>query len=571
MVESGDDSIVFNKNDIPKIMTITKERSSIDQNKEKFILINKEKNKININLDNKDKKLNNEELMKSLKKIQKLKTENFNEDFYDNHNNNNKIKISPYNYDKKSNNKYKKFIKKEKEDNCLNLNKNKLDILDHNCNHMRINIMKNNILKKEKEEQQNNKFNSTELLENNIFDRISNNNDFIKGSERDVLKIKISNNSDIEDNNNKFELNYNRKKNYIYMKNDTKIKEKKNRFNINTKELTRNNTLNLNRKNSTNLITSIVNMINSTKTYISDNTQNSPHDKCLICERNFSVVNLCCSECNMHFFCRKCLKNYCRELIEKGVKRMKCPITKCNYNIYEEFLKSILSDDYYQLLFKRSKTFKSEEITIAEESSRNNKYDIFNKRIKQNSEDKIQNIRLYSNKHVFDINSNMMLYNVKKYKDEYCKKCNEPTLFCKADTIFYKCLNCGFKICKYCNNEYTVNHLAINNPNHCKVYYRKKEEETIKNNYCFNYVIQIIYTIAMFYITFAYTYLIIYRFFNAIFKINKKWNNIFLIIIIRIKYIIFVLISFIIFMILFPFLFIWTPFFPIIIALIDGF
>ena len=71
--------------------------------------------------------------------------------------------------------------------------------------------------------------------------------------------------------------------------------------------------------------------------------------------------------------------------------------------------------------------------------------------IELSTEDKSINIRLYNNKHVIDVNSNMMLYKVRKYKNEYCPNCHEPTLFCKIDTIFHKCLNCGFKVCKYCN------------------------------------------------------------------------------------------------------------------------
>ena len=185
-------------------------------------------------------------------------------------------------------------------------------------------------------------------------------------------------------------------------------------------------------------------------------------------------MNLCCSECNIHFFCRKCLKYYCRELIENGIKKMKCPITNCNYIIYEQFLKSVLNKEYCQLLFKKVNPLKSEEkMNVVKDDVSRNKYKIFNKKIKHNSEDKSINIRLYNNKHVIDVNSNMMLYKVRKYKNEYCPNCHEPTLFCKIDAIFHKCLNCGFKVCKYCNKEYTKTHLIINYPGHCKVYYKK--------------------------------------------------------------------------------------------------
>ena len=75
----------------------------------------------------------------------------------------------------------------------------------------------------------------------------------------------------------------------------------------------------------------------------------------------------------------------------------------------------------------------------------------------------------------------------------------------------------------------------------------------------------------MFYITFGFCYLCIYRFFSNIFKINKPENNIFLIILFGIKESFNILISIIIFIMLVPLLLIWTPFFPLIIAIVNGF
>ena len=569
MLESvGDDSIVFNKEKIPKIITITKERVSIEKKPDNVIIINKGKNKIHLNIENKKPKINREEIMKSLKKIE---IENLDDGNYNN--NNIKRKISPYKSNKNSDTNLIEMLKKEKNEKNENkyLNNNiKFDIYENKLSP----DFKNKFIKKEKEEIINsnyNKFNISELYDNNnnniYTKKFTDRNDSYKVTER--ISLKSSNTNNYNSNINS-EYDYYYKNNYSDIKKETKDNlEKKMNININKKEFTRNKTLNLEKRNSTLLITSILNMINSTKS-VSDKTQiSSPYEKCLICERKFTIVNLCCSECNIHFFCRKCLKYYCRELIENGIKRMKCPITNCNYNIYEEFLKSILSEDYYQLLFKKSKTLKSEDITEINDITEN-KYQIFNKKLKQNCEEKYKNMRFYNNKHVIDINSNINFYNSRKYKDEYCPNCHEPTLFCKINGIFHKCLNCGFKMCKYCNKEYTNTHLVINYPDHCKVYYRKKKEERMKSNCLFNYLIQLIYVIAMFYIVFAFCYLRIYTFFKKFLKINENENNVFLIILFRIKDIFNILISIIFFVMIFPFVFIWTPFFPVIIALIDG-
>ena len=570
MLESvGDDSVVFNQDNIHKIITITKDRVSIDKEPENLVIINKGKNKIHLNLENRNQKINREEIMKSLKKIKKIEIENL-----DNVDNINNIKrnISPYKSKKNSDTNLIQTLQKDNIKN--NLNKHiKFDIYDNNLDCMQFNNMKNKLKQKEKEEIINsnyNTFNISELYDNNNYfytKKITDRNDSNKISER--ISLKSSNNNNYNTNLNS-EYDYYNKNNYSDIKKVTNENlEKKLNLNLNKKELTRNKTLNLEKRNSTILITSIVNMINTTKS-VSDKTHiSSPYEKCLICERNFSVINLCCSECNIHFFCRKCLKYYCRDLVEKGIKRMKCPITKCNYNIYEEFLKSILSEDYYKLLFKKSKSLKSEEITEINDITEN-KYQIFNKKIKQNCEEKYKNIRLYNNKHVIDVNSNINFYNVRKYKDEYCPNCHEPTLFCKIDGIFHKCLNCGFKICKYCNKEFTNTHLIINYPGHCKVYYRKSQEERIKTNSIFNYLIQLIYVISMFYITFAFCYLRIYKFFKEFLKIQKYENNVFLIILFGIKDIFNIVISIVFFLMIFPYIFVWTPFFPVIIALVDG-
>ena len=560
MVENdGDDNIFFNKQNLPKIITITKEKTLKDKKPESIIIINKGSNKIHLNLKNKSNKINREDIMDSLKMIKKIQLQSV-DDYYGK----NKLNISSYKFIKSCQKKLliignKDDMKKKKYDNDINPNK--------------IHVMKKRFLKKEEveilSEDNYNKSNTSELFQKNIDTKLYGS----KQSVRISLQSSNYNNSNCDSNKNS-ECKYYNKRNYIEIIKDINTNlGKRINLNKNIKELTRNKTVNLEKMNSTNLITNILNIVNSTKSF-NDKANLNPHfDKCLICERKFSVMNLCCSECNIHFFCRKCLKYYCRELIEKGIKKMKCPITNCNYNIYEQFLKSVLSKEYRQLLLKKLNPLKSEEkTTVVENDISRNKYKIFNTKIKHSSEDKSINIRLYNNKHVIDVNSNMMLYKVRKYKNEYCPNCHEPTLFCKIDTIFHKCLNCGFKVCKYCNKEYTKTHLIINYPGHCKVYYKKKEDIEIKRNNGTRFLIQLLYTLSMFYIIFAFCYLSIYNFFKEILKITKNnKSNIILLIFWRIKDILNIIISIILFVTIFPFLFIWTPFFPVIISLIDGF
>jgi hypothetical protein len=560
MVENdGDDNIFFNKQNMPKIITITKEKTLKDKKPESIIIINKGSNKIHLNLKNKSNKINREDIMDSLKMIKKIQLESV-DDYYGK----NKLNISSYKFIKSCQKKLliignKDDMKKKKYDNDINPNK--------------IHVLKKRFLKKEEveilSEDNYNKSNTSELFQKNIDTKLYGS----KQSVRISLQSSNYNNSNCDSNKNS-ECKYYNKRNYSEIIKDINTNlGKRINLNKNIKELTRNKTVNLEKMNSTNLITNILNIVNSTKSF-NDKANLNPHfDKCLICERKFSVMNLCCSECNIHFFCRKCLKYYCRELIEKGIKKMKCPITNCNYNIYEQFLKSVLSKEYRQLLLKKLNPLKSEEkTTVVENDISRNKYKIFNTKIKHSSEDKSINIRLYNNKHVIDVNSNMILYKVRKYKNEYCPNCHEPTLFCKIDTIFHKCLNCGFKVCKYCNKEYTKTHLIINYPGHCKVYYKKKEDIEIKINNGTRFLIQLLYTLSMFYIIFAFCYLSIYNFFKEILKITKNnKSNIILIIFWRIKDILNIIISIILFVTIFPFLFIWTPFFPVIISLIDGF
>ena len=554
----GEDSIVFNQDKIPQIITIKKDRETKDQKPENILTVSKGKSKIQLSLISKQLKINKEDIFSSLKKLKKTERD-------EKENKNNfisKINISfPSNRTMQNTHINYNLRKIEQEEEKYMHNKINQIIFDSKFKHIKMKNLKNRILNKNSQ----NKLDSTDLLDKNQYAKGNNNqqSDRIYLKTKDQYNYKIENDSFIIKNNpNLSEVNNTTNQNF-----EKKMNMK---INYNLKEFTRNNSLNIDRRNSTNLITSIINLVHSSKSHLSDKTQNSfSCDRCFICERNFSVVNLCCSECNIHFFCRKCIKTYCQDLIERGIKRMKCPVTKCNFDIYEEFLKSILTEDYFKLLGKQNKDINNGNRTSIDEVSLS-KYNFFNAKIKQNSKNKNKNIRLYNNKNVIDINSNIMFYNVRKYKDDFCPKCHEPSVFTKTHTLFNKCLNCGYKMCKYCNKEYITTHLVINYPDHCKVYFRKGYANYMQNNFCYKYLIQLIYIVAMFYITFAFCFLLVFKSLKNIINIRKNEVNKLLCFINGIKYFVCYSLSIIVFLIIFPFLFVWTPFFPSIIALTDG-
>ena len=585
MVESGGDepSIVFTKENInPKVITVNREKE-----KEKSLNDTYDKNDINnqenkflqkkylINIKNtnvifdknRKQKINKEEIFQTLDQNKKIEIENLNDTY---NNNNYYIQgLTPKNYSLTS-------ARKKN----LKLNQNNL-FYDRRINPMKINVMKNILLHKEKEKEKE-KDNIIEIMGKNkkkyVFTKFDKKL-FSKGKNNNYNYNNSYYYSETNKQSDRYSLR-NSSSNYNYsedIKQTDSIRvnipiEKKKSSNI-----TRNNTIKIERRNSTFLMASIVNMLQSTKSYWSDNTMATIQcDKCLICEKAFSIVNLCCSKCNKHFFCRRCLKNYCRDIIEKGGRRMKCPVTSCKFDIYEEFLSSVLSEDYLKLiLYKKENTIKSDggdDKTIGTEN--NNKYEIFNKRIKHNFVDKNNKIKMYNNNHVIDINSNIMLYNIKKYKDEFCSKCGEQSLFTKTTTSFHKCLNCGFKICKYCNKEYTKTHLILNSENHCSVYFRFRNDENFleesTKNFCYNFSLQLLYVLAMFYITYAYCFLVLFLLFKKILKFSKTQKNTTYFVFI-LKYFLCILFSSLFFVVIFPLIFIWTPYYPSIIALFDGF
>ena len=243
--------------------------------------------------------------------------------------------------------------------------------------------------------------------------------------------------------------------------------------------------------------------------------------KCFICERTYSILNIFCSKCNIHFFCKDCLKQYYQNLIEKGIKRMKCPIFKCNYDIDNIILEKILERNYTQMLFNLNNDETNNKMN--DKKFKNNYND---KKGKLILEDNHKKYEIYQKKNVFQIDANISLSKIKKYEEENCPNCHEQSLFCLTVSFYNKCLNCGYRYCKYCNKPFSNIHLIRNDPRNCKVYYRKNSISfQNSNNICLIILIQILYVVSIFLIMQCFCFLTITKFFLLLFGLEKDKNK----------------------------------------------
>ena len=233
---------------------------------------------------------------------------------------------------------------------------------------------------------------------------------------------------------------------------------------------------------------------------------------CYICEKSFYYIKLFCAECNMHYLCRKCLKNYYEEYIEKPnfSKILKCPCAKCDKTInYEKIVKDIISVTHQQIYEKNDEKWGGGYDDIEEEGG-----GIFEK-----------NLTLYTKRHVLDVNNNKNIYMYKKSKDRYCPKCLKPYLFTKANNNFIKCLYCDLKICKFCLKEFTPKHFNLQAENHCKIRFRRGLDEPEKYNAFVKFLIELFFVIVSYILLFPGTFLSLLNIFNKCFRINKKNKN----------------------------------------------
>lgn len=528
-------------NDI-KIIRISKLFSTNRKNHENVMLISKGNKKIQYTLNN---NLSPDNIFDSLKTIQNNQIYDMNENDLYHPSRLKKIKIKNQKKinDLKKISTHKNFFQKNKENSNQDIyniyNINNIDIIPKEKN-IKINTKKsnNNNFNKEKNESLRSLQNEGKSSNINSDINLYMNKSMFNFDKTNKNSIKINNKKHSVANIDKLKkfitINYNQINNNIAENNIDKIS---NLINIKNNELL----YEIENENTN------INYINKTKQY----------DKsCYICERVYIFPNIYYAKCKIHFFCKKCLKLYCHELITKGVKMIKCPIYKCQYYFDEIFLNKILDDHCYNILFENK-----EEIEKIDKKTNIFEISKPNILLKKYNQDKID---LYNHrKNVLDIDSNLALFKVRKANDEYCPNCHEHSIFKNPNSFFDKCLNCGNKICKHCNKEFTNFHMVMDDQNHCKVYFRKNKKFTPQSSVLV-FIFQLLYTIGILIIFLVFFFIFFKNHLLLIFGIKEGNKNYF-------KIFFAYFFGLIILFIIFPIILIFIPYFPNIIALIDGF
>jgi hypothetical protein len=197
---------------------------------------------------------------------------------------------------------------------------------------------------------------------------------------------------------------------------------------------------------------------------------------CFLCDKLHLANIMITLGCN-HAFCQKCGKLYYEDKIEQGDSDLKCPVFKCQKTPSIDFLKTLVTEKHISL-FKKNQT----EI---------------------NKDNKIDEIKVYTQKHILDINTNenFLLYN--KTKEQFCQKCTEASLYGRTGKTYVKCLNCFNTICKFCMKIYNYDHLDITSESYCKVYFRKDlKKQIIKPNKFKLYLLTLAMIIASYFLCF---------------------------------------------------------------------
>jgi hypothetical protein len=262
---------------------------------------------------------------------------------------------------------------------------------------------------------------------------------------------------------------------------------------------------------------------------------------CYICDKLHLTTTTFTSIGCEHTICLKCGKTFYEDKIEQGEFNLKCPMYKCTFCPDIEFIKLLLSDKHIETL---KKYLEKEDMQAMV-------------KIKSNTQ---LEVRVYTQRHVFDINTNDTFFNYNKTKDRFCIKCGEPSLYGRTGKTYVKCLNCYNTICKFCMKYFTYDHLDITSMNYCKVYFRKTLKKTVEKEskikiFLLTYLMMIpsyvLFVLAMYtYIADFMSYLICHK---------DKTNTV-----IKIIYLLLLLLTV---TILFPIFIVLLSFFPVLIAI----
>ena len=253
---------------------------------------------------------------------------------------------------------------------------------------------------------------------------------------------------------------------------------------------------------------------------------------CFLCDKLILASNMICVGNCGHYFCSKCGKIFYEDKVEQGSIILKCPIYKCQNMIENEFLRKIITLKHFELYLNYKNRVISLERNI------------------------VDDVKIYTKKHILDINDNKNFLLFNKTKEQFCFKCAEPSLYGRTGKNYVKCLNCLNTICKHCMKFYTYDHLDITSDSYCKVYFRKDlKKNSLKPNNFKVFCLTILMIIASYILcTFAI--------FSHIKKFvrHKDYK--------RLRYYIETIILIFLYILIIPFMILVIPFFPIIIMML---
>ena len=224
---------------------------------------------------------------------------------------------------------------------------------------------------------------------------------------------------------------------------------------------------------------------------------------CLICDHPHQRENTLINEECKHYVCIRCAKFFFEEKIEQGESNITCPKFSCKTKISTKILQSLVSSMHFKAFTKLQSNKSQTDKEILE-------YQL-----------QTDQIKIYVQPHVIDINDNEMFYLYHNRKSQFCTKCGENALFTKSGSHKIKCLNCSYSICRYCFKEFNFDHMNLDSENHCKLYFRKPRDQNNQMSCCKNYLTELLFTIASFFMVFIGYYMWLHRCMEKIFCKGK--------------------------------------------------